>query len=89
MGGMVPFNPRRTPSLLIEVASRFPKVLPACLAHRPLLSLAVPKNDAELIRALDKEEKKVRETDRIYWEPLRKELEALRHPMNKVVIVQS
>ena len=74
-------NEARTPSLLIEVANRFPKVLPACLSHRPLLSLAVYGNEKRLTSALDKEEKKVREADRIYWEPLRKELEALRHPM--------
>ena len=70
----------RTPSLLIEVANRYPKALSSCLAHRPLLSLADQKTEADLTRALDEEEKKVREADRIYWEPLRKELEALRHP---------
>jgi hypothetical protein len=70
----------RTPSLLIEVANRFPKVLPACRSRRPLLSLAVQGNEKRLTSALDKEEKKVRAADRIYWEPLRKELEALRHP---------
>ena len=59
------------------------RALAQCRSHRPLLSLAVPKNEAELIRALDKEEKLERSADRIYWEPLRKELEALRHPMNK------
>ena len=75
----------RTPPLLIEVANRFPKVLPSCLCHRPLLSLAIPKNEPALTNAMDKEEKKVREVDRIYWEPLRKELEALRHPMNNVI----
>ena len=79
----------RTPSLLIEVANRFPKALLACLSHRPLLSLADPKNEVELTHALDKEEKKVRKADRIYWEPLRKELEALRYSMNKVVVVKS
>ncbi len=79
----------RTPSLLIEVANRFPKVLPACFARRPLLSLAVQGNEKRLTSALDKEEKREREADQIYWEPLRKELEALCHPMNKVVVVKS
>jgi len=70
----------RTPPLLIEVAKVYPKALVQCLPLRPLLSLAVKKNEAGLTRALDKEEKKEREVDRKYWEPLRKELEALRHP---------
>lgn len=79
----------RTPSLLIEVAKTYPKALAQCRSRRPLLSLAVQGNEKRLTSALDKEEKREREVDRIYWEPLRKELEALRHPMNKVVIVQS
>lgn len=69
----------RTPSLLIEMAKTYPKVLARCRSHRPLLSLAVQGNERKLTSALDEEEKKVRETDRIYWEPMRKELEALRH----------
>lgn len=76
----------RTPSLLIEVANRFPKALAQCRSQRPLLSLAVKKNEAGLAGALDKEEQREREADRIYWEPLRKKLEALRHPMTKVVL---
>jgi hypothetical protein len=42
--------------------------------------MAAEGNETKLERALDMEEKKIREADRIYWEPLRKELEALRHP---------
>lgn len=75
----------RTPSLLVEVASRFPNVLAQCRSQRPLLSLAVQGKEKRLTAALDKEEKREREVDREYWEPLRKELETLRHTMDKVV----
>ena len=70
----------RTPPLLIEVAKAYPKALAQCRSQRPLLSLAVQGNEKRLTSALDKEEKREREADRIYWEPLRKELEALCHP---------
>jgi len=79
----------RTPSLLIKVANRFPKAFAKCRSQRPLLSLAVLRNEAELTRALYEEEKSEREADQIYWEPLRKELESLRHPIHKVAVAKS
>ena len=69
----------RTPELLIELAERLPELCAQLLADRPLLSLATPGEEIELAAALDREEKLEREQDRVYWQPLRAELEQLRH----------
>jgi hypothetical protein len=69
----------RTVSLLLELAQRFPNRLLAATGVRPLLALAGPGDEVGLAGALEAEEKHEREADRLYWLPLRKELEALRH----------
>lgn len=69
----------RTPELLIELASRYPEDCRRAEKKRPLLALARGGRDRELENALAAEEKSVREADRAYWEPLRRELEGLRH----------
>ena len=69
----------RTASILLDLVQRFPKQTKQALPKRPLLSLAVSKDAAGLTAALEQEEKAEREADRVYWAPLRKELEKLRH----------
>lgn len=69
----------RTPELLMELAGRFRGDLEAMEPSRPLLAHAVAGDPVELGRALVLEEAEERERDRRYWEPLRRELEELRH----------
>ena len=69
----------RTPELLIEVARTRPVLCRRMSFDRPLLRHATADNVADLHRALVEEETAERERDRIYWQPLRRELERLRH----------
>ena len=69
----------RTPQLLIGLAKRYPLPARKLAVKRPLLALAALGKTKELERALAKEENLERAKDRLYWRPLRKELEKLRH----------
>ena len=68
----------RTPELLIELArqNRIPAQL---LRQRPLLKAVKTEDVSLLTKLLIEEEENVREADRQYWIPLKKELETLRH----------
>ena len=68
----------RTVGLLLNVAEAFPELVPAVEALRPLLCFARVGQEARLAEALEQEEKREREIDRVYWAPLRQELEELR-----------
>jgi hypothetical protein len=69
----------RTPELLVEAATTWPEIARELRAARPLLSLAEGGRLRELDQALLAEERAEREQDRLYWQPLRVELEQLRH----------
>src|SRR5260370_3000749 len=69
----------RSPSLLVEVARMSPAAGTALLPARPLLAHAVEPDLVQLAAALALEEQRERDIDRLYWEPLRKEMEQLRH----------
>jgi hypothetical protein len=69
----------RTPELLIEVARSNPAPCRKLLAVRPLLEYATASGIAALEHALREEETAERERDKLYWLPLRRELQALRH----------
>jgi hypothetical protein len=69
----------RTPVLLIELAVRHPDLASSVARERPLLTFAVAANQAAVEDALSAEEAAERDADRSYWQPLRAELEALRH----------
>ena len=73
------FMEARTPALLIELARRHRVGLRRCLLRRPLLALARDGREAELATALAAEENLERVADRAYWDPLKRELEQLRH----------
>jgi hypothetical protein len=73
----------RTPEILIQVARGCPEQTEDVRSERPLLSLASAGEAAALADAILEEEKAERERDRTYWEPLRRELEALRHQERK------
>jgi hypothetical protein len=69
----------RTPALLAEAASLYPDRAAALAGRRPALAL-VARADAEAVEAALAEEERIeREADRRYWQPLREELERLRH----------
>jgi hypothetical protein len=69
----------RTPPILIDVAQDAPEACEALAGERPLLIHALNGEGERLKRALREEEDREREADRVYWEPLRRELEQLRH----------
>jgi hypothetical protein len=70
----------RTPQLLIELARQFPEPTRVLAAStRPLLQAAIQGDVPELEDALAAEERAERELDKAYWEPLKRELETMRH----------
>jgi len=69
----------RSPQLLIEVASQHPQACDRMLKSRPLLAHAAGRRAEDLALALQEEECLERERDRAYWQPLKAELEKLRH----------
>jgi hypothetical protein len=68
----------RTPELLIELATKQRQLPTRLVRKRPLLKLARPGNERVLAEAILEEERSEREADRVYWKPLREELEGLR-----------
>ena len=69
----------RTPALLIAVAQAYPERCRELVSVRSLLALAGAGDQDALETALEREEQQERERDRQYWEPLRAELQRLRH----------
>jgi hypothetical protein len=73
------FQELRTPQLLIELAQQQQIQCRRLIPKRPLLSYALSAAVEKLDEALAIEEKLERERDRLYWFPLKKEIEKLRH----------
>jgi len=73
----------RTPELLVEAARVWPQTARAVGAQRPLLTLAQPDRLGGLEEALAAEEGAERAQDRLYWQPLKAELEQLRRAVRK------
>ena len=69
----------RTPELLLEVAQANERLASRLAGQRPLLKPALAGALPLLEQGLQAEETAERAADKIYWLPLRKELEALRH----------
>jgi len=69
----------RTPVLLVELAVGHPGLASGVARARPLVACATAEDVVAVERALEGEEAAEREVDRSYWQPLRAELEALRH----------
>jgi hypothetical protein len=69
----------RTPELLIEITHRYPRACFRFSGARPLLSRALSGDVRKIVRHLAEEEADERKKDRLYWLPLRRELESLRH----------
>lgn len=69
----------RTPEILVAVAATHPELCRRLVHRRPLLRFALDGDEFAIDAALAVEESKERQADRRYWEPLRRELERLRH----------
>ncbi len=69
----------RTPELLVEVAEKNTATAKKLSDKRPLLQLALAGEMRRLEAEIAAEEAAEREADRNYWQPLKKELEKLRH----------
>jgi hypothetical protein len=77
------FLQARTPAILVELCARFPDLARGPAARRRLL-LAALDGDADGVAAgLRSEEEAEREADRVYWAPLRAELERLRRSQRR------
>jgi hypothetical protein len=68
----------RTPALLLELAARFPADCSFVAQARPVLQ-ELHQGVEVLEEALAAEQRAERARDRTYWEPLKRELEMLRH----------
>lgn len=68
----------RSPEQLVELTARFAAEAVEFAARRPLLGVAASGDLRALRAALAEEMAAEQESDRIYWEPLKKELEAWR-----------
>jgi len=68
----------RSPELLIDLAARFPAEAGEFQPARPLLAHAIAGKLPALREALDAEVRAEQEKDRIYWEPLKREMEEFR-----------
>ena len=69
----------RTPSMLISLAQSRPEQTDALIPVRSLLTSARNTDEGGIEAGLQLEEQQERAADRAYWEPLKRELEALRH----------
>ena len=73
------FLESRSPETLIALAGKYPQIAKECISKRPLLSFASTQGLEQLKARLNKEELSYRHRDMKYWNPLREELELLRH----------
>ena len=68
----------RTAELLVEVVQKNGRLFRQLVSKRPLLKFALQNKFEKLERELVAEENSIRRQDRVYWQPLKKELEKLR-----------
>ena len=68
----------RTPERLTQLTSCYPSETQSLLPSRPLLAYAISGDLDNLRTELDAEVRAEQAKDRIYWEPLRREIEAFR-----------
>jgi hypothetical protein len=73
----------RTPEVLIECARAFPERARQMAESRPAVHAALSGDQDAVREALAAEQASERERDRTYWNPLKAELEALRHPRSR------
>jgi hypothetical protein len=69
----------RTALLLIETAKEYPSITKQMIKKRPLLQYAKEWHENNLNLELTREKDREQVLDRLYWSPLKRELEKLRH----------
>jgi hypothetical protein len=69
----------RTPELLKECVDRFPGQARHAAGARAAVAVALAGGTDTVREALEAEEMRERDLDRAYWEPLKQELEVMRH----------
>jgi hypothetical protein len=69
----------RTPELLIEAVSRFPAAAQEIAPRRPAVQAALTGDIDQINAALRIEQDEAIRKDRLWWEPLKRELEQFRH----------
>jgi hypothetical protein len=69
----------RTPELLMCLAKEHSGLARQLAGRRPVLRFALEGNLGKLDAGLVLEEKRERARDKLYWTPLRKQLEIIRH----------
>ena len=69
----------RTPELVVEAASTWPDIARELARIRPVVADAMARDVSRVALALEAEEKDERRRDREYWQPLKAELEQMRH----------
>jgi hypothetical protein len=68
----------RATERLIELCSCLPEEADWLLGERPLLALAIESKQLGLREELDAERRREQDKDRLYWEPLKREMEEFR-----------
>jgi hypothetical protein len=74
------FRELRTPELLIALAAAKPEDALRPASVRPAVAAAAAGDADAVVRAFHEVEEEERRKDRLYWEPLKRELEEMRHP---------
>jgi len=69
----------RTPQLLLDLTKFYPATAQRLVPSRPAIQAALNNDLLAISHALEQEEKTIKHQDRLYWEPLKRELEYLRH----------
>lgn len=69
----------RDSNILVDLATEFPGLVRQLIKNRLLLKAAIAGNKEQVSELLAKEENEERRKDIAYWQPLREELEVLRH----------
>jgi hypothetical protein len=69
----------RTPEMLLALNAHNPNAVEKAVRQRHLLSILPAGITSDIEQSLHEEELAERKADRLYWAPLRKELEQLRH----------
>ncbi len=72
----------RNPDYLVELCQRYPDFARQQFLNRPLLRSVTKDEQKKLVLLLEVEKENQQEKDRAYWEPLKKELELLRHKIS-------
>lgn len=73
----------RTAELLLEAAAKHSELARDLVSARPAIQPALDCKADEVIQALEDEQRAERRRDREFWDPLKRELEQLRHAQSR------